>query len=317
MRCTWVNVGVACLIGLACGRRSPQPAPAPAATHGDVVLSAGSSAYHASIIGDGDVFYLLTSAAAYRLEPGHAPVEMPLDLGFGATTTRSSLVYWSRGAVFQAPKTPPVSTPGVAPRRLVALPERPQLFVAAGEAVAWLARAGDGRFSLEAAAGAGTRTLYMTAGNIDAVTALGDSIFFVERPAGSDWRIGRVPIAGGAPAFSPLRPGRAPAMLAGRRDLVFYDGNRLEVRRLSADLQGEETLAGDVICSPITVAERIYCAQVEGIVELQPGAPPRRLAATARLITGIAASDRRLLWVVDAGAERLDLHALALPAPLR
>ena len=147
---------------------------------------------------------------------------------------------------------------------------------------------------------------------------LGEQIFFVERPAGTDWRIGRIrPTGDGTPEFTAPRSGRAPAMLAGRRDLVFYDGNRFEVRRLSLDLRHEWTPVSGFICSPVAVSEHIYCAQPDGIFELRPDERPRRLVSgnAQRLVTDLAATPKRLLWIVDAGADKLEVRALALPAP--
>lgn len=325
MKCRQMNGGVAVcvlgvLLGLSCGRRSAPPAPdPPAASRPEadavaevrVLLSLPRSAYHASITGDpDDVAYLLTSTAAYRLAPEHPPAETPMDLGFGATVTRSSIVYWSRGAVLEAPKA------GGAPRRLVTLAERPQLFVASTAAIGWLRRASDGSFSLNALLAKKPTTLYTSHGSIDAVTMLGEQIFFVERPAGTDWRIGRIgPTVGATPEFTALRSGRAPAMLAGRHDLVFYDGHRSEVRRLSLDLRHERTPVSGFICSPVAVSEHIYCAQPDGIFELRPDERPRRLVSgdTQRLVTDLAATPKRLLWIVDAGADKLEIRALVLP----
>jgi hypothetical protein len=308
-----------------CGRRvppSPQDTPAiaprpdapppeaPPVAEPVTLLALPISAYHASLAVDDDgVAFLLTSGAVYRLPPGGAPAATPLPLGFGATTTPSSFVYWSRGALFKAPKA------GGAPRRLVGLAAQPQRLLALGEDVAWLARAGDGRFALHALRGKKPVAVYTSPGSIDAVNVVGEWIVFAERPAGADWRIGRVRATGGAPEFTALRPGRVPAMLlGGRDDVTFYDGNRLEVHRLSLDLQRERTLASGFICSPVAVAKYVTCVQPEGIFELRPDERPRRLVpgSTARLVTEIAATPKRLLWVVDAGADKLELRALPL-----
>jgi hypothetical protein len=236
---------------------------------------------------------------------------MPMDFGYGATVTRTSFVYWSRGAVWEAPKA------GGAPRRLVALAERPQLFVASEEGgIAWLRQVPGRSFSLDALIGKKPTTLYTSPGSIDAVTMVGEQIFFVERPGGADWRIGRIRAIGGTPEFTTPRSGRAPAMLAGRHDLVFYDGNRFEVRRLSLDLRRERTPASGFICSPVAVSEaHIYCAQPEGIFQLRPDERPRRLVSgdAQRPVTDLAVTPKRLLWIVDAGADKLEVRALALP----
>ena len=288
---------------------------APASALGTVMLSLPVSAYHVSIAAaDDDVFYVMTPTAAYRLETDRVTAAMPLDLGAGAAATRSSIVFWSQGAVRSAPK------PGGAPRRLLALPERPQLFVASasGDDFAWLARGRDGRFGVHALAGKGARAAYTSAGSIDAAMLLGDAVVFVEGLAGGQWRIGRVGIRGGPATFTALRKGRAPAMLTGRSAITYYDGAGYEVRRLSPDLQREETLSRNFVCTPLAVAEPVvYCASVDGLFALQPGAPPRRLVAGGadRLTSDIAASARRVVWAVDAGRDSVEVRSLSLPTP--
>jgi len=332
MRCRRIHAVVA--VGLAlgavssCRRRSaPEPrasTPPPQADSGLAAavepitrLSLPISAYHATITttSDDDVAYLLTSGAAYRLIPGREPAELPIDLGFGATATRASFIHWSRGGVAETPKA------GGASRRLVALAARPQTFVASAapapasdSRIAWLERSGEGRFSLRALIGKKAITAYASPGSIDAIAMLDEWLFFVERPAGADWRIGRVRTGGGEATFTAARQGRAPSMLAAHGDIYYYDGNTYQVRRLSPDLQRERALASSFVCSPIAVSAHVYCAQVEGIFELRDGERPRRLVpgSVARVVTELAATPTRLLWVADAGADKLELLELPL-----
>jgi hypothetical protein len=320
MKCRWMTAAVIAVAALAdsCERRVSTPpiaaspstdASARAIAEPRVLLSLPVSAYHATLAADDDdAAFLLTPAAAYRLSPAGTPERTPLDLGAGATMTRASFLYWSRGAIVDSPRT------RAEPHRVVALAQPPQAIVAAGERIAWLQRSGDGRFSVQSLIGKSPRTVYASAGSIDAIAAMDDAIFFVERPAGSDWRIGRVPTAGGPPAFTPLRKGRAPAMLVAHRDLTYYDGNGHEVRRLSPDLQHERSLASGFVCSPIAVSAHVYCAQVEGLFELRADERPRRLVpgSIARVVTDLAATPKRLLWILDAGADRLEVRELAL-----
>jgi hypothetical protein len=293
------------------GAATPEPA---------TRLSLPISAYHVTIVTspDEDVAYLLTSRAAYRIVPGRAPAALPLDLGFGATATRAAFVHWSRGGVVETPKA------GGAARRLAALRAQPQAFVSSAAAsaasaasdsrIAWLERSDDGRSSLRALIGKKPITAYASPGSIDAIAMQDDWLYFVERPAGTDWRIGRVASGGGEPTFSTARQGRAPSMLAVQRDVYYYDGNTLQVRRLSPDLQREQALASSFVCSPIAVSVHVYCAQVDGIFELRAGERPRRLVpgSMARVVTELAATPTRLLWVVDAGADKLELLELPL-----
>lgn len=296
------------------GRSPPSSPPAANAGRAETLslLSLPTSAYQAPLAVDDDAAYLLTNHAAHRLVPGRAPKAFELDLGFGSTATRHGLVFWSEGAVREASKLSGES------RRLAALAARPQLFVSSGDDLAWLERSDDKLFSLRSLTGSRVTTAYTSTGTIDAVAMLSDWIFFVERPAGAEWRIGGVPAKGGTPVFTSARRGRAPAMLVAHHELYYYDGNGREVRRLSPDLRDEETLVSDFVCSPLAVAERVYCANVEGIFELVPHGRPRPLVELTRggTVTDLAANATHVFWVSDAGADKLSVHALALgPAP--
>jgi len=320
MKCRWI---VATVIAVACERRAPPPAPSvapPAAAPAEAssipeprtLLSLPTSAYHATIAAADDDAVLLTPTAAYRLAPGRDPERTPLDLGTVATATPSSFIHWARGAIVESPRS---RTTGSASRRIAALSDPPQAIVAAGGRIAWLVRSRDGRASIQSPGGKTTRTVYASPGTIDAIAMGSDAIYFVERPAGADWRIGTVQADGGAPAFTPLRKGRAPSMLVARGDLFYYEGNGQEVRRLSPDLQHERSLASGFVCSPIAVSAHVYCAQVEGLFELRVDERPRRLVpgGPARLVADLAATPKRLLWIVDAGPDRLEVRELALP----
>lgn len=284
-------------------RVTPQPAPEPAA-----LITLSISAYQASIFADADAAYLLTSEAAYRFAPGRAAEAQRVELGFGATATAHSLVFWSDGAVRERPKREGET------RRLVGLAARPQAIVSSGNYVGWLARSSDGRFSLGSVAGKRAFSVYTSPGKLDAVVMLNNWLFFVERPSETEWRIGGVPTSGGMPAFTNSRPGRAPSMLVARDDLYYYDGNQREVRRLTPDLQREETLVSGFVCSPLAVAAKVYCANVEGIFELVPGTRPRGLVKLAknRFATSLAATASHLYWVNDAGPDELQVNSVPL-----
>jgi hypothetical protein len=103
-------------------------------------------------------------------------------------------------------------------------------------------------------------------------------------------------------------------MLVARGELTFYEGARFEVHQLSFDFARERALVSGFVCSPLAVAHDIYCAQVDGIFELGPDRPPRRLAfgSAARLVTDLAVSSKRLYWIVDAGADKLEVRSLPL-----
>jgi hypothetical protein len=273
-----------------------------------VLLSVSSSAYRASIAADAETAHLLTSEAAYRLSPGRAPETQRAELGLGATATPHALLFWADGEVQELSKHDSQT------RRLVALATRPQTLVASESGVGWVERSEAGRFALGSISGKRATRIYTSPGRIDAAVMSRDWIFFLERPAETGWRVGGVRASGGTPEFTSSRPGRAPSMLVARRELYYYDGNRREVRRLSPDLRNEETLATDFVCSPLAVAERVYCANVEGIFELVPGARPRALVKVSqgRLVTGLAASATHVYWVADVGPDKLEVSALPL-----
>lgn len=257
---------------------------------------------------DTDAAYLLTNDAAYRFAPGRPAEAQRIELGFGATATAHSLIFWSDGAVRERSKQRGET------RRLATLPARPQALVSSGNYVGWLERSSDGRFSLGSIAGKRAASVYTSPGKLDAAAMLNNWIFFVERPTASEWRIGGVPTSGGTPAFTDSRPGRAPSMLVARDDLYYYDGNRREVRRVTPDLRREETLVTQFVCSPLAVAAKVYCANVEGIFELVPGARPRALVKLSknRFATSLAATASHLYWVNDAGADKLQVNSVPL-----
>ncbi|MEI9937570.1 MAG: hypothetical protein WDO69_10155 [Pseudomonadota bacterium] len=288
---------------------SPAPATAqlPALAQ---LLTLPTSAYQASLFADDEAIELLTNSAAYRLLPGKEPLQRALDLGFAATVTRGSYVYWSAGAIWSASRRVPSS----ATKKLADLDEQPQRFVAdlAGDAFAWLAHSADDRYAIDTLASRSVKRLYTSPGSIDALTMIGDVVYFVERPDGTGWRIARVKLSGGDATFTARKTGRWPAMLRGNRDhLVFYDGNQRDVLTLSPDLQQERTLAKDFICSPLALAADVYCSTMEGIFELPIVGKPQRVAAASRnLITNLAASAERLAFISDVGGQGQDQLAV-------
>lgn len=275
------------------------------------VLTLPSSAYQATLVADGEAFELLTSRAAYRLLPGREPQRRELELSFAAAVTRDAYVYWSDGALWSAAR----QTADSPPKKLLSLRAQPQRIVAgvASNAVAWLTRSADDRYTLETLEGTSAKLLYSSQGSIDAAILLGDALFFVERPSTDGWRIGRVALVGDAPTFTLLKSGRWPAMLAGRPELRFYDGNRRTVVSLSSDLAHESVLAQDVICSPIAAAAQVYCAGMDGVFALPDAGKPHPLVApSSRPIASLAVGDARLAFVSDVGAQGQDQLAVSV-----
>ncbi len=290
---------------------SAPPAPAQ-------LLTLASSAYQAAIFADDEAIELLTSSAAYRLLPGKDPLERALDLGFAATVTRHSYVYWSQGAIWSASRRAPKSGGAT---KLAALAEQPQRLVAdiAGDEFAFLLRSEGERYTLCKLENRRVKTLYTSPGSIDALSLIGDALYFVERPAAASWRIGRVKLAGGLATFTTSKSGRWPALLRGAKDLVYYDGARRDVLSLSPDLQQERTLAKDFICSPLAVSAHVYCSTMEGVFELSATGKPRQVVAASRyLITNLAVSSERLAFISDVGGhgqDQLAVNAVPLTTP--
>ena len=271
------------------------------------VLTLPVSAYHATIATDEDAIYVLTPKAVVRVAAGQEPEEHALDLGIGPALTASAVVFWSQGAVWQAPKR------GGAPVRLATVHHQPEYFAARGDHFAWVERSEQDRFSIQTLRHARPQTVYSSPGRIDALAVVSNWAFFVERPGTTGWRIGGAPLAGASPTFTTTRTGRSPSMLAAwQTDIYYYDGRDFEVVRLSPDFHREEAVAEDVVCSPLAVAKRIYCGRVEGIFEIAaPHQPARQLAEVGRsMATSIAANSKLVAWIADTGRDQLTVQVL-------
>jgi hypothetical protein len=292
----------------------PAPSLAPQLLTPTQLLTLPSSAYQASIFADDEAIELLTSSGAYRLLPDKEPLVRALDLGFAATVTRQSYVYWSRGAIWSEPRREPKTSPSGA-TKLLALAEQPQHIVAdiAGDELAFLMRSQGDQYSIGKRENGRLKTLYTSAGSIDALTMIGDELYFVERPDSAGWRIARVKLSGGEATFANRKSGRWPALLRGVKDLVYYDGARRDVLSLSPDLQQERTLAKDFICSPLAVGANVYCSTMAGVFALTATGKPRQLVAAPRqLITNLAANSKRLAFVSDIGGQGQDRLAVSV-----
>jgi len=257
---------------------------------------------------DDEAVYVITPTAVHRIVVGQRTESFARELGNGALMTPGGFVYWSQGALFEAPKGS-----GEA-RKLGALPRAPQRFAVARERLAWIDVAA-GHFSIQALEADQPRAVYGSPSALDAIAMLGDDVCFVERLSAKGWRIGCVGVGThtGAPRFTAEKRGRSPAGLVAFGDaLYFQDASGYKVVELSQDLRHERTLARDLVCSPLAVWEQVYCAQVEGLVEVSgTGRPPRLLAANARgLITAVAASPSAVAWISDAGPEGLTVSWL-------
>jgi hypothetical protein len=308
----------ALLLLLACNRSSPrtqgQPAVARAAVSQPTpamptrLLSLPVSAYHPALALDGDVAYLLTRDAAYRLAVGKTPQRFELDIGHGAVLAESGIVFWSQGAIWNAAKQ------GGSVWRVASVPKQPEYLVTSSGGIAWLDRADDGNYRIQSLAGKKPRLLLARQDEISAVTMIHDWVFFVQKAKDQSWRIGRVHVAGGEPAYTDSRTGPTPSQLTGTENLAYYDMDKSEIRQLTPDLKSEHVWLKNFVCSPIYEATNIFCVRVEGLYEIPADSRVAKqlLFGPRQTITLVRANAKWVVWVADVGADQLAVDMLPL-----
>jgi hypothetical protein len=272
------------------------------------LLSLPVSAYSISLGLDGDFSYLFSRNAAYCLAPGKPPRKIELDLGIGPVLAESGIIFWSRGAIWNASKD------GASVWRMATVARQPEYFVASSAGVAWLDRAEDGLFRIQSLNGQKARVLVADSGEISALNMIHDWVFFVLRAKNNSWRIGRVHIAQGEPEYTDSRTGPTPALLTGTEDITYYDMGRSEIRQLTSDLKSESVLLKDFVCSPLVEATNIFCGRVEGIFEVLAASRKTKLLwhAPRETITLVRANARQVVWVVDTGPDQLAVDMLSV-----
>ena len=272
------------------------------------LLTDATSAFRAGLAVDDYAVYLLTDEVAHRIVPGSAPERTPIAHGVGAAVTRTDYVYWSNGAVWRVPIA------GGRAHRVTPLPLEPQYFMAAGNDFAWLSMQNRERFVIQTYDDRTVRSLVSVEGRIETATMSAGRVYFVARSDAMSWRIGSVPVRGGEPTYSALKIGQTPSKLSVEGDVYYYDVKSNELRELSSDLARERTLTHDFICSPLTVSVRIYCPNMSGMFELarHQGAKLMPLFPSRTRISAVAASSKFLVWLTDAGPDRLSLKMIRL-----
>jgi hypothetical protein len=318
----------ALLLLLACSRKSPrtqiEAATSPAATAASHpssavpsappnklaaptrLLSLPVSAYSVSLGLDGEFAFLLTRNAAYRLAVGKPPQKRELDLGIGPVLADSGIVFWSKGAIWNAAKE------GASVWRVAALAKQPEYFVASSAGIAWLDRTEDGLFRIQSRVGQALRVLVTDPGEISALNMVHDWVYFVLRAKDNSWRIGRVHVARGEPEYTASGTGPTPALLTGAESIVFYDMERSEIRQLTTDLKSEHVWLKDFVCSPIYEATNIYCGRVEGLFEVLADSRKTKFLwhGPHETITLIRANAKQVVWTVDVGPDQLAVDRL-------
>lgn len=272
-------------------------------------LTLRESPYGATLGVTEDTSFLLTSSAAYRFVQGEAPARWTGDFGVAPALIPGHIRFWSNGAFRQVP------TSGGEAKRVAAVTQQPRRFVTSGDQIAWLEQTPDREFSIHTLDGAQPRVVHSTSGYVGALAMEDDRIYFAERAADRSWRLGLVPRSGGAATHTKPKRGRLPSMLVLAESLYYYDGPSGTVLRVSPDLDTETVLARDVICSPLAVAENVYCAQPAGLVELGlDGGVRSTIPLDAHgAITAMAATPTRLIWVSDIGNDQLAVDSITLP----
>jgi hypothetical protein len=280
-----------------------EPSPKPT-----TLLTTSGSAYSATLALDDEGSYLLTDKAAYRLVPGRAPERWDLDLGISPALMGNHFLYWTDGAFRQVHKR------GAEPSILAAVPNQPQRVVTSGDRFAWLDQAESGRFTIQTLDRSGARVLHASSDYIATLAMTEQRVYFVEEEPGTGWRLGSVPLSVGSPRYASMKTNRTPAMLAVVNDLFYYDGPSLTVRRFTPDLEREQVVVRDVICSPLAAAKHLYCAQPAALLEIAFNGVVRRVLPLRRkgTITAIAATATRLTWLMDVGRGALAVQTIAL-----
>ncbi|HEX2876836.1 MAG TPA: hypothetical protein VHP33_36540 [Polyangiaceae bacterium] len=266
------------------------------------------SAYAATLAADDDdeSLYVLTSHAAYRLREGEPALHFALELGDTPALSAQGIVYWFDGALRRVPKQ------GGPSEILVSVSRPPKHLRSTRESVAWVEPNDEGT-ALLSLQGSEPRSLYRSPGELEALAVMDDRAYFAERTR-ERWRLGTVALSGGPVRFTEEHATRTPALLAAAGDVFYYDGPSSTVRRVSSGLEREEVVGNDVICSPLAVADRVYCAQVSLLFDLpRDGGPARPLAPKrAGTIAGLVATKKRVTWLLDVGEDRLEVESLPL-----
>ncbi|HSC86450.1 MAG TPA: hypothetical protein VLC09_04240 [Polyangiaceae bacterium] len=188
----------------------------------------------------------------------------------------------------------------------------PERLAATDSSLFVLQRNVEGGSEISLFASGALKKIYETTSSIATLSAKDDRAFFVEAKD-ENFRIVSA-TRGGRAVFGPEHPGRTPAALAVSDSIYYYDGPRREVRRISLELDAEQVVASDVVCSPLHVADRVYCAFPGSITAIGLNNPSKvDLEVHARgPITALTTFEDRLLWIEDAGAERLVVKSLPL-----
>jgi hypothetical protein len=270
-----------------------------------------TSAYHARLFADDDGVVLVTEAGFTTFVRGEPPVTHAVSLGPVAARQGGALVFWRSGALRS------ISLSGGDERGLAALPTAPQYLLAAEGQLAWIQIAEKSGTKLQTLAGGEERVVYESDERVTAAVLRASVIYWVSVRGDGSWLIRRVGLDGQHTSTETHR-GRPPAMLAlGPDGVYFYDGRERGVRRLTFDLARETSVLANVICSPLVVSSRVFCAHVGGIFDIPPSSSVPRLLTTERAgpVTAMAATNDHLFWIAEADSDRLVMRSAVVTEP--
>jgi|GEM_PF-6905232 len=276
------------------------------------LYAADASAYGAHLFPLEEGVALTTDSELTLLRPGQSPKTRSLELGPAVARHGDSIVFWRSGKLLAVPLV------GGGERELSPLARMPQHLLGSDTHVAWVERDEAGAFSVHALSAGAPTLVHRARESIRTATIVDETVYAISSSSPGRWTLIAVPLDGRAPTVTSPHAGRPPSMLtAGQDGLYVYAGPKHGVLRLSFDLAREEAVMPGEICTPMAVADRVVCAQVGGLVELDPTRKaPRPLAGEgAGPIASLAAKDTHAYWITDSGAHRLTVRSLARSGP--
>ncbi len=269
------------------------------------------SAYHTSLAADRDTIFLLTPKELYTLKRAQPPKHQPIEHQGGAALSSERLLYVHQNRLMELD----LKTKETRHRVHVDVP--PRILTERAGRVAWLSLDKKGTYEVFASFGASKKRIYQTTNSLSTLTLAGDRVYTIEQLPAAPGRPPRWTVLGlsfdGAPQLrSRTFVGRTPAQIQADDQLFFYFGPERRVYRLALELDQEQVLARDQICSPLELGDALYCYHVTGVSRLsKKGGRPQLLPIKAKAtLTTLHASPAGLLWVMDTGSNQLELHLL-------
>lgn len=274
------------------------------------LLQENVSAYGTRIFSSADGAVIVTPEALFRVRQGQPTKKRIAQLGHPVARQGDDLVFWRDEKIRALPLDEGEE------RELLSLRQAPQFILSSGPRLAWLTKDQADIHSVQTSSAGSIHVLHASKAPLSSPAIHGEDVYFVEQGR-EGWRIGRASLDGSPVKFTKSRSSRPPSMLApGPDGIFFYDGQSRGIRKLSFDLDQEESVREDAICSPLTVSNRVVCAHVGGIFDIPwVGADPRIVATEpGGPIADITATEHTTYWVADGGENRMIVRSAPLPA---